>query len=82
MRTFEDTLSEEDKTKFTATVNGLKPDLTYSSNHDLNPEREPIKEEGPFEDPHLLPSQKASSFEQDTEESKGSSDDYIAYKGI
>jgi len=43
-------------------------------------EQREVAQEG--EDPHVLESQKRADFSHDREESRGSIDDYYAYKGI
>jgi GTPase involved in cell partitioning and DNA repair len=37
---------------------------------------------GDFEDPHLLETQRSSNYAQDTEETEGSIEDYLKYKGL
>jgi hypothetical protein len=61
------------------------PDLTYSSNHGLNPEGGEIEvapEE--IEDPHFKDTQKEAfeAYKDDTEESEGSYEDYLRLKGL
>lgn len=80
LRDFEDKLNPEVKESFTKKVNGLKLDTTYSSNHDLSPERQEVSLDLE-EEPHFLESQK-ESFTEDTEESSGAMEDYYAYKGL
>ena len=59
-----------------------KEDLTYSRNHQLEP-HPPEERSGPEEsgDFYVLESQKESDCKGDTEESSGTMDDYLSYKG-
>lgn len=62
-----------------------RPDLTYSTNHDLDPSS--VKVELPPEempDPHFKDSQKEAfaEFKEDTEESMGTYEDYLKLKGL
>tara|TARA_R110002072_G_scaffold64203_5_gene159701 strand:- start:32527 stop:33030 length:504 start_codon:yes stop_codon:yes gene_type:complete len=83
MRDFEDKLTPEVKAKFEKKYNADKPDITYSSNHGIDPEKtEPTENLTTPEEPHYLPSQKDSNFQEDTEESMGSIEDYQKYKGL
>ena len=82
LREYEDNLKPELKEKFDAKYNGLSVDNTYSTNHEIPFEAEPVAAEGDFDDPHLLPTQKDSSYSEDTEESVGSMEDYNSYKGL
>lgn len=82
MKEFEDALTGEDQKLFNQHYNGLKEDRIYSENHELDPEGEKAQPQGQFEDPHYLISQKNADYNQDTEESMGSIEDYMAYKGI
>jgi hypothetical protein len=64
-------------------TDGLKLDLTFSSNHDIDPDQSEDTSNIEIEDPHLLESQKnRPSFKDDNEESMGSIEDYYQYKGI
>lgn len=78
---FRETVSEDLRAAFDQWNNGLKHDYTYATNHNLEPETNKPAFEGDFEDPHYLPSQKDSSFQDDTEESVGTMEDYLKYKG-
>lgn len=82
MQEFEDSLTGEDKELFDKHYNGLKEDRIYSENHELDPQGEPVEQIKEFEDPHYLVSQKNAKFSDDTEESVGSLEDYMSYKGI
>lgn len=80
LRDFEAKLPPETKELFEKRVNGLRPDVTYSTNHQLNPTENVSIDETHIEDPHLLASQKKASYKDDTEESMGSLEDYNKYK--
>ncbi len=83
IRDFEDSISEEFKEQFNAKFNGLRLDTTYTENHEINSEGQlEVAAEGPFEDPHLLRIQQESNYADDDEESSGSLDDYLRYKGL
>jgi len=82
LREYEDGIKDEFKEQFNAKYNGLKVDHTYSENHEVPPEAEPVATQGEFDDPHLLPTQAQASFGEDTEESVGSIEDYNRYKGL
>jgi len=82
LREFENKIPEEVKPLFNQRVNGLKLDTTYSENHQLNPEQKTDLETVEIHDPHLLQSQKAKSYKDDTEESVGSIEDYNQYKNL
>ena len=56
-------------------------DRQFTTTHELEPIGESVPFEGEFEDPHLLPTQKATEWASDTEESIGTMDDYKQYKG-
>jgi len=81
-RLFEDNLSEEQKILLDKRIDQLDYDLDYSLTHDLDPYQEiEIPAEGTEEDPHLLPGQKNHQYREDKEESTGTMDDYLKYKG-
>ena len=80
LREFEDNIKDDIKEEFFKKVNGLKLDDTYSSNHAIDPQHIDVAP-NPEEQPHYLASQR-ESFSEDTEETKGSIEDYYAYKGI
>lgn len=82
MREFEENVKPEFKEEFDQKFNGLKPDTTYSENHQIPAEPQEVPTEGDFEDPHLLPTQVEHEFKADEEESVGSLEDYYNYKGI
>jgi hypothetical protein len=56
-------------------------DSTYTQNHNLNEGDTSTLSDDKIEDPHLLESQKQSDFKEDEEESVGTMEDYLAYKG-
>ena len=82
VRDFEETLHGEDKEKFLKKYDNYSLDTTYTSNREMPIEGDKVSFEGDFEDPHYLPSQAESDFKTDTEESSGTMDDYLAYKGL
>jgi hypothetical protein len=82
VREFETALSVEDLERFKSKVNGLKFDSTYSDNHEIAFDAEPVSFELDPAEPHYLETQKSSNFSDDTEESSGSLEDYQAYKGV
>ena len=81
LRKFEEGLKPEEKELFFKEYRSLNPDTTYSNNHELSKEGEAISGTD-FEDPHFLPSQRESSFSEDTEESTGTIEDYNKIKGL
>jgi hypothetical protein len=80
LRDFEEKIAPELKESFEKRINGLKPDLTYSANHQINPNDISLPEKENIHDPHLLQSQIKADFSSDAEESIGSIDDYNLYK--
>ncbi len=82
VREFEASLEGEDREKFLVRVNGLTFDSTYSQNHEISFDGEEVPSDLPPAEPHFLETQKASNFGDDTEESVGSMEDYLAYKGL
>ena len=57
-------------------------DLTYSCNHHLDPHpNQENFETGESEEFYLLESQKINDYSNDTEESVGTMEDYLSYKG-
>lgn len=57
-------------------------DFTYTENHNLNVEGEVEVKPEEVDDPHYLESQKQADYSSDSEETKGSFEDYLAYKGL
>ena len=84
LRDFEDKIAPEMKASFEQRINGLRPDTTYSTNHNINLEEfvPAVVPESEIFDPHLLQSQIKANFKGDTEESVGSIEDYNQYKNI
>lgn len=82
VRELEESLHGEEREKFMAKYNGLTLDVTYTENRKIGIDGEKVPFEGDFEDPHYLPSQIESNFSEDTEESNGTFEDYMAYKGL
>ena len=79
---FEDSLKPEDREMLHKDYGGKPEDRDYTTNHQISPEQVSVPTEGDFEDPHVLESQKAADFKNDTEESVGSIDDYKKLKGL
>lgn len=82
LRDFEFSLEGEEKAKFLEKYDSYTLDTTYTSNRAMPIEGDKVETKGDFEDPHYLPSQAESDFSEDTEESMGTMDDYLAYKGL
>jgi hypothetical protein len=61
-------------------LNLYPEDRQFSSTHELEPVGDEVSFEGDFEDPHLLPIQRETSWADDTEESSGTTEDYEKYK--
>lgn len=81
LTTFKEGLSPEDLEKLIAMFPDQNLDITYSENHGLDASLSEVSVKQ-IEDPHYLESQKQANFENDTEESVGSFEDYKAYKGL
>tara|TARA_B100001971_G_scaffold84647_1_gene77950 strand:- start:45219 stop:45788 length:570 start_codon:yes stop_codon:yes gene_type:complete len=82
LRNFENGLKDWQREVLAEKINAYPLDRQYSSTHDLKPVGDEVSFSGDFEDPHLLSTQKEADYQNDTEESSGSMDDYYAYKGI
>ena len=82
LRNFEDKLEDWQREVLKKKINLYKEDREFSTNHNLTPEGDTVSFTGEFEDPHLLPTQKASEWSKDTEESEGTMEDYEKYKSI
>ena len=82
LRNFESGLKDWQKEVLQKKVDMYPMDLHYSSLNSIEPKAEMVPFSGEFEDPHLLPTQKAEDWQADTEESVGTMDDYYHYKGI
>ena len=83
MRDFEEKIAPELKESFEKRINGLKPDQTYSINHNIDLDYKPVEVEiSKIDDPHLLQSQIKANYSEDAEESMGTLEDYNKYKMI
>jgi len=82
LREFEKRIPPELKASFEQRNNGLSLDLTYSTNHNIDPKEEVNVNESDISDPHYLESQKKAEFTNDKEESIGSIEDYLKYKNL
>ena len=80
LRSYENKLNDWQKEVLDKKINAYPEDREYSKNHDLEPSGDIVSFTGEFEDPHLLPTQKAENWAEDTEESSGSMEDYQKYK--
>jgi hypothetical protein len=82
IRDFESKLAPDVKTMFEKRNNGLSLDRTYTSNHEIPVEGDPVPEDLPPAEPHYLQSQKNADYADDKEESVGTAEDYLKYKGL
>lgn len=82
VREFENKLAPDVKVLFEKRNNGLSNDRTYTSNHELPIEGDEVPGDLPPAEPHYLQSQKAADYSNDTEESVGTAEDYLKYKGL
>lgn len=82
VREFENRLAPDVKVLFEKRNNGLSNDRTYTSNHELPIEGDEVPSDLPPAEPHLLQSQIAADYSNDTEESVGTAEDYLKYKGL
>jgi len=82
LRDFESKLPPESKEIFEQRINGLKLDLTYSTNHNIDINEKIELDKLVIEDPHLLQSQIKADYSNDVEESVGSIEDYNKYKTL
>ncbi len=82
IREFESKLAPDVKTLFEKRNNGYQYDRTYTSNHEIPIEGDVVPEGLPPAEPHYLQSQIAADYKDDTEESVGTADDYLKYKGF
>ncbi len=82
LRKYEATIKPEFLESFHQKFDGLNLDTTYSQNHNLNARTEPSKLEERSEDPHHLASQEREKHSHDREESTGTLEDYLLYKGL
>ena len=79
---FKNSLNRHQFERLNEKYNGLPTDTTYSENHGIDQKGEITPEDYQIMDPHITNFQKESSFTNDTEESKGTSEDYKAFKNI
>jgi hypothetical protein len=82
MRDYEKKLEDWQKEVLEKKTNALPEDRQYTTTHELEPKGDSVAFIGDFEDPHLLPVQKATEWSEDTDDSEGSMDDYYNYKGV
>ena len=82
IREFENKLAPDVKTLFEKRNNGYQYDRTYTSNHEIPVEGDPVPADLPPAEPHYLQSQIAADFSGDTEESVGTAEDYLKYKNF
>ena len=82
VRDFEAKCTDEVRDYLLKKTNGKSEDFIYSDNHQLEKIGKVEVEGDRFEDPHLLQSQIKADFKDDTEESVGSMEDYLKYKGL
>ncbi len=82
VRDFESKLAPDVKILFEKRNNGLRADRTYTTNHEIPIEGDEVPSDLPPAEPHLLQSQIAADYSNDTEESVGTAEDYLKYKGL
>lgn len=83
LRQFEERLKPWQKEVLEKKTQGYNPDYSFSQMNDIDPTLSEDAGDGPWEDPHELESMKSRpSYAEDKEESKGTMEDYYAYKGI
>ncbi len=82
LRDFEMNLEDWQKEVLSKRVNLYPEDNQYTQDHNIPKEGDIVNFTGDFEDPHLLPTQKAEKWSEDTEESEGTFEDYLKYKGL
>lgn len=81
LRDFEKNLNDWQQELLAKRLNVLPEDRDYSKSRDIKPEGEYVSFDEKFEEIHLLPTQINADYSQDNEESSGSIDDYLKYKG-
>jgi hypothetical protein len=79
---FENSLEENELQIFKTRYKKQELDLTYTTNHEINPVGDQVNNSNQFPDPHYLVTQQEADFKQDNEESSGSMDDYNSYKEL
>jgi hypothetical protein len=82
IRDFESKLAPDVRAMFEKRNNGLQYDRTYTSNHEISIEGDPVPNDLPPAEPHYLQSQIAADYSEDSEESVGTAEDYLKYKNI
>lgn len=80
LRNFGEKLNDWQKDVLDQKVDAFPEDRQYTQSHEIEPVGDSVSFVGEFEDPHLLPTQKAENWASDTEESTGTIEDYAAYK--
>ncbi len=83
VRKLEKSVQGRSKEEYAQTLAYLKEDTSYSEEHSLRLSQEKVEIPTVDQrvDPHLLKTQKESTFKEDTEESSGSIEDYKKLKG-
>lgn len=82
IREFESKLAPDVKTLFEKRNNGYQYDRIYTTNHEIPVEGDIVPDDLPPAEPHLLQSQIAADYSGDVEESVGTAEDYLKYKGF
>jgi hypothetical protein len=82
IRDFENKLAPDVRAMFEKRNNGLQYDRTYTSNHEISIDGDPVPNDLPPAEPHYLQSQIAADYSGDCEESIGTAEDYLKYKNI
>ena len=82
IREFESKLAPDVKTLFEKRNNGYQYDRIYTTNHEISIEGDAVPEDLAPAEPHLLQSQIAADYSGDVEESVGTAEDYLKYKGF
>ncbi len=82
IRDFESKLAPDVMKLFEKRNNGYQYDRIYTSNHAIPIEGDVVPADLPPAEPHLLRSQIAADYSHDDEESVGSAEDYLKYKGF
>lgn len=82
IREFESKLTPEMMVLFEKRNNGYEYDRIYTTNHEIPVEGDVVPEDLPPAEPHFLQSQMAADYSGDVEESVGTAEDYLKYKGF
>lgn len=82
IREFESKLAPDVMTLFEKRNNGYQYDRIYTTNHAIPVEGDVVPSDLPPAEPHLLQSQIAADYSGDVEESVGTAEDYLKYKGF